>query len=725
MLTWFARDDTPGPASGRACRCARRAPPTTTPGATCAATSRDFLKPFEPRWTEADLSRARLRARLKRGREEARRGTDYSFLIFLRDRGSETPGRRHHPLQRPPPRRPVRQPRLLDGPAICRPGPDDRSGRRSSCRSASKPLACTASMPPSCPHNMACRRVLEKNGFREEGYAENYLQIDGRWADHVLFGLTRERYDARRLSTRRPLNACRSGETPIPRFADSMTAAGPFAQLMRHLLVPRDVSCRSRWSASLPRSRLRGHHRPRGRQRRQPHRRASISCPATSGKVQLSTAPGEDGIIRRIEVLASRERHQSQLGAVRAAQRFRRADRAPAGRAVLPPARLRRLPPRSRRRAHQRADPQRRHPPGPPAPTAKPTSSRSRSIPAPPSPSSPSSSSGTLPELYLWKPDAYRDYVNSFTLFRGVVLGVASLAAVFLTIMFVVQGQGHLPRHRRLRLGRADLPAHRFRRARPAARHLQRRHAAVPRRRRGRHRHDSVRVPVHLSQPPPLAPALHPPGAGAGRGVPRALRLCLLPARDRRDRRAAGAGAARRHRLLPDPAAGAARLRPRRAAGAHLDHLHRLAVLRLAGDHRAGLQRRRPAGRRRRPRAHRHAARLHLGAARLLRRAGVDRHAQRSRAPRPGAHRLGRLRLRLEHRARPRRGLRRTRAPASASAAARCAAPSSAGSTASTPRIATASAPPSTRWSNCAAARSRPTCASPPTTAASAPSACG
>ena len=25
-----------------------------------------------------------------------------------------------------------------------------------------------------------------------------YLQIDGRWCDHVLFGLTRERYDATR-----------------------------------------------------------------------------------------------------------------------------------------------------------------------------------------------------------------------------------------------------------------------------------------------------------------------------------------------------------------------------------------------------------------------------------------------------------------------------------------------------------------------------------------------
>src|SRR5690606_21485502 len=52
---------------------------------------------------------------------------------------------------------------------------------------------------------------------------------------------------------------------------------------------------------------------------------------------------------------------------------------------------------------------------------------------------------GTLPELYVWNPDAYRDYVNSSTLFRGTVLGVSRLAAVFLTIMFVVKGRGVFP----------------------------------------------------------------------------------------------------------------------------------------------------------------------------------------------------------------------------------------------------------------------------------------
>ncbi|MDK1375695.1 7TM-DISM domain-containing protein, partial [Sinorhizobium sp. 6-70] len=38
-----------------------------------------------------------------------------------------------------------------------------------------------------------------------------------------------------------------------------------------------------------------------------------------------------------------------------------------------------------------------------------------------------------LPQIYLWQPDAYKDTVNAFTLYRGIVLGIAGLLAVFLT----------------------------------------------------------------------------------------------------------------------------------------------------------------------------------------------------------------------------------------------------------------------------------------------------
>ena len=37
------------------------------------------------------------------------------------------------------------------------------------------------------PHNAASQRVLERNGFECIGLARAYLQIAGRWQDHILF----------------------------------------------------------------------------------------------------------------------------------------------------------------------------------------------------------------------------------------------------------------------------------------------------------------------------------------------------------------------------------------------------------------------------------------------------------------------------------------------------------------------------------------------------------
>jgi diguanylate cyclase (GGDEF)-like protein/PAS domain S-box-containing protein len=50
-----------------------------------------------------------------------------------------------------------------------------------------------------------------------------------------------------------------------------------------------------------------------------------------------------------------------------------------------------------------------------------------------------------LPKLYLWDPDSYKDTVNSYTLYRGIVLGISGLLAVFLTILFVVKGSALFP----------------------------------------------------------------------------------------------------------------------------------------------------------------------------------------------------------------------------------------------------------------------------------------
>ncbi len=166
--------------------------------------------------------------------------------------------------------------------------------------------------------------------------------------------------------------------------------------------------------------------------------------PGENGRVQLSTAPGEDGIIRRIEVLASvggsnpnwalfalRNDSDIQIERLLVAPFFRLP-----GSGVLRPdlgaERIRVLTPSAGLRPTRQPD-------------------READVyevvidPGATVTFVAELSSGSLPELYLWAPDAYRDYVNSFTLFRGVVLGVAALAAVFLTIMFVVKGRGIFP----------------------------------------------------------------------------------------------------------------------------------------------------------------------------------------------------------------------------------------------------------------------------------------
>ncbi|KQN74401.1 sensor domain-containing phosphodiesterase [Devosia sp. BK] len=166
--------------------------------------------------------------------------------------------------------------------------------------------------------------------------------------------------------------------------------------------------------------------------------------PGTNGRLQLSTAPDADGIIRRIEVLASEQGTNPSfaLFALRndSDQQIERLLVAPFYRlpasGVFQPdlgnARISAVTPSAGIRPVQLADPE--------ADVYEVTLDPGATVTL-----IAELTSGELPELYLWQPNAYRDYVNSFTLFRGVVLGVASLAAVFLTIMFVVKGRGVFP----------------------------------------------------------------------------------------------------------------------------------------------------------------------------------------------------------------------------------------------------------------------------------------
>jgi diguanylate cyclase (GGDEF)-like protein/PAS domain S-box-containing protein len=51
----------------------------------------------------------------------------------------------------------------------------------------------------------------------------------------------------------------------------------------------------------------------------------------------------------------------------------------------------------------------------------------------------------TMRQVALWEPGAYKDSINAYTLFRGIILGISGLLALFLTILFVVRGTVMFP----------------------------------------------------------------------------------------------------------------------------------------------------------------------------------------------------------------------------------------------------------------------------------------
>jgi PAS domain S-box-containing protein len=118
--------------------------------------------------------------------------------------------------------------------------------------------------------------------------------------------------------------------------------------------------------------------------------------------------------------------------------------------------------------------------------------------------------SPNLPQLYLFEQEAYRQKTNGLTLYKGIIIGIAGLLALFLTIIFVVKGAVIFPGRGSAGLGGAGLCRPRFRLL-PA--HLPADagdRTNLSRRRGGGAGGDAARLPVRLSQSRALACALQP-----------------------------------------------------------------------------------------------------------------------------------------------------------------------------------------------------------------------
>ena len=152
--------------------------------ATLREASRAFLTPWEPTWPTDDLSRSAFRRRLRRYAEDQRSDQSYAFFLFRRSDNALAGG-----LTLANVRRGVAQAGSL-GYWIGE--PFARRGLMSAAVQALVPFAFSSlrlhRLEAACiPTNAGSIRLLEKAGFEREGYAREYLCINGLWQDHLLF----------------------------------------------------------------------------------------------------------------------------------------------------------------------------------------------------------------------------------------------------------------------------------------------------------------------------------------------------------------------------------------------------------------------------------------------------------------------------------------------------------------------------------------------------------
>jgi ribosomal-protein-alanine N-acetyltransferase len=146
--------------------------------------SRDFLMPWEPIWPADDLTRSAFRRRVRRYVDDLRTDQCYSFLIARDSDGALIGGLTVANI-----RRGVAQAGSL-GYWIGM--PFARQGYMTAAVRAVIPFAFATlrlhRLEAACiPTNVGSIRLLEKTGFIREGYAREYLCINGSWQDHLLY----------------------------------------------------------------------------------------------------------------------------------------------------------------------------------------------------------------------------------------------------------------------------------------------------------------------------------------------------------------------------------------------------------------------------------------------------------------------------------------------------------------------------------------------------------
>lgn len=150
--------------------------------------SRNHTQGWEPAWADDELTRTAYKRRLRRYQQDIETGQGYPFFIF---RASDNilvgacnlNNVRRGVLQAADIGYWVGLPYVRRGHA--------RAAVRRVVTFAFGPLGLNRVEAATRPENEASRSLLLSVGFSPEGYARNYLKINGEWRDHLKFAIVR------------------------------------------------------------------------------------------------------------------------------------------------------------------------------------------------------------------------------------------------------------------------------------------------------------------------------------------------------------------------------------------------------------------------------------------------------------------------------------------------------------------------------------------------------
>jgi ribosomal-protein-alanine N-acetyltransferase len=150
--------------------------------------SRDFLSKWEPAWAEDHLTRKAFTNRVYWAQRSISGGTALPLFLIRRKDEALIGAITLDNIRRGPAQSGTLG--YWTGEAFVRQG-YMREAIHAVVHQAFVRLDLSRIEAACLPENAASRGLLEKTGFKYEGVAQSYLQIDGRWRSHVLYASLR------------------------------------------------------------------------------------------------------------------------------------------------------------------------------------------------------------------------------------------------------------------------------------------------------------------------------------------------------------------------------------------------------------------------------------------------------------------------------------------------------------------------------------------------------